>query len=236
MTFYRELPFWKNYNKYKKISGDSSTRGFVDAILFWKLLLAFPKKNILEIGCSQGLTTGLFFDLLPDSSVTSIDPVDRLDIFRSDHEQHLSNYRFILDKSQKVTLDTTYDLILIDGDHSYCTCWQDIQNCWQHIDIDGIVAIDDYSMPGVAQAIDNLYNLHNDWVPFLQGIQTQFWHHRSQDKSQFLDDLLQDPIKHFILLENITDRQKNIVLQAKSIRMLTDNYEIFHKALEMYNI
>ena len=70
----------------------------------------------------------------------------------------------------------------------------------------------------------------------MQGIQTQFWHHRDQNKNDFLNGLLLDPINNFMLLSNTKDSYGNTILEAKCVRMLTDNYEIFDQALEMYNI
>ena len=236
MTHFRQTKFWRNYLQYEAVSNDSSMRGFIDAIMFWKILSQFPKHNILEIGCYQGLTTGLFFDIIADAQITAIDIKDRLDIFRSHHHNHLDQHRMILADSKSVKLDQDYDLIFIDGDHSFETCWQDIQLSLRHIKPDGILALDDYTMPGVAKAIESLYNLDNNWVPFMQGIQTQFWHHRDQNKNDFLDGLLLDPINNFMLLSNTNDSYGNTILEAKCVRMLTDHYKIFDQALEMYNI
>lgn len=236
MINFRQTRFWQNYLQYQPIFGNSSMRGFVDAILFWKILSEFPRQTILEIGCYQGLTTGLFFDRIPTVQVTTVDIVDRFDIFRSHHHDHLGQHRFILDDSKDISLHQDYDFILVDGDHGFETCWQDIQLSLQHITSDGILALDDYRMPGVAKAIENLYNLDNNWVPFMQGIQTQFWHHRDQNKNNFLDNLLLDPINNFILLGNIIDPKGNTILEANCVRMLTDHYKIFDQALEMYNI
>jgi hypothetical protein len=66
--------------------------------------------------------------------------------------------------------------------------------------------------------------------------QTRFWHRRDQNKNDFLDNLLLDPINNFVLLSNITDFNGNTILEAKCVRMLTDHYKIFDQALEMYNI
>lgn len=237
MNMFQNTKFWKNYLRYDKVSNDSSMRGFVDAILLWELLLSFPKQDILEIGCYQGLTTGLFFDTVNDVRVTCIDTNDRLDLFRSYHRDNLDRFEFILADSQSITkLDQNYDMIFIDGDHGYESCWHDIQLALQHLAPSGILALDDYTMPGVSKAIENLYGLNNGWIPFLQGIQTQYWHHCSQDKNKFLDTLLLNPINNFIFLQNTTDIHSNTILEAKSVWMLTDHYQIFDQALKMYKI
>ena len=237
MMRFRHTRFWQNYLNYKKISGDPSMRGFVDGLLFWKLLTAFDcNKKILEIGSYQGLTTGLFFDCSPNAWVTSVDIVDRMDLFRSNYQDCLDRHRLLTIPSQQATFDQSFDIVFIDGNHDYGPCLADIKMGLQHINPDGMLILDDYTMPGVAAAISDLYKMDTNWVPFMQGIQTQFWHHRSQDKSEFLDGLLIDPIANFLLIHNIQDHQNNVILQTKCVRMLTDHYDIFDKALMMYNI
>lgn len=237
MNCFSNTKFWKNYLQFDKVSNTSSMRGFVDAVLLWKLLTEFPKQNILEIGCYQGLTAGLFFDSVNNVKVTCVDIEDRLDIFRLNYKSKLTQFKFILSSSQSIkNLDQTYDMIFIDGDHSFEPCWCDIQLSLQHLKPSGILALDDYTMPGVAKAIKNLYNINSGWIPFMQGPQTQYWHYRSQDKNKFLDNCLLDPIGKFIFLENIRDTHNNTILDAKSVRVLTDHYHMFDQALKMYNL
>lgn len=212
-------------------------RGFVDGLLFWKLLTQFNHyKKILEIGSYQGLTTGLFFDCIPDALITSVDIVDRMDLFRSNYKEFLNQHQLLIVPSQQVILDQYYDIVFIDGDHDYLPCRADIILSLKHINPNGLLIIDDYSSPGVYAAIKDLYAMNNDWVPFMQGIQTQFWHHCSQDKSFFLDVLLTDPISNFLLIHNIQDNQNNVILQIECVRMLTDHYHNFDTALSMYDI
>lgn len=233
---FRQTRFWQNYRDYIKISGDSSMRGFVDGLLFWKLLTRFDQyKNILEIGSCQGLTTGLLFDCLPDAWICSVDPVDNMELFRSHYQEFLDRHRLLIMQSQAVSFKQNFDLIFIDGDHNYSPCLSDIEMALQHINSSGLLIIDDFTTPGVSRAIKDLYAMDNDWVPFMQGIQTQFWHHRSQDKSIFLDELLADPISNFLLMRNIKDDQNNVILQAECVRMLTDHYDIFDQALILYD-
>lgn len=237
MIKFRDTKFWKNYLQFESISNDSSMRGFVDATLLWKLLTHYPKRNILEIGCYQGLTTGLFFECNPQSCVTSIDIKDRLDLFRKNYNQYLPQHQFYQMKSQEFDCkDKKYDIVFIDGDHSHETSWMDMQLAMKCITPDGILIIDDYNMSGVKQSIKNLYVSYQDWVPFMQGIQTQFWHHKSQNKSEFLDGLLQDPLSNILLMNNIKDHRENIILQAQCVRALSDHYNLFDTACTLYSI
>jgi hypothetical protein len=212
-------------------------RGFVDALLLWKLLQAFPKKNCLEIGSYQGLTTGLFFDSMPGCRVTSVDIIDHMDLFRKNYGHVSGQHHFILKSSTDVKLKENYDLILVDGNHSYEYAWADLQLSLQHLNQDALLLIDDYNFPGVAAAIKNLYKLNSDWVPFMQGIQLQVWHHASQTRDAFLDDLLYNsPIKNFLLIQNINDNYSNTILEAKSIQAVTDYYQVFDLMLDIYDI
>jgi len=211
-------------------------RSTVDAVIYWKLLTHFPFKEFLEIGVYQGLTTGLFFETCPNAHVTAIDPTDRLDLFYKNYSDFQSQFRFVQNQSQKITLDKIYDFILIDGDHSYLAAKSDIEKCLPALSPRGILAIDDYKLPGVAGAIEDLYNLHTDWVPFLRAEQTEFWHHRSCDRGDFLDSLLTDPISKFIFIKNEVDKFNNTVCIAKTLGIFTDLLEYFDMALTHYNI
>ena len=129
-----------------------------------------------------------------------------------------------------------YDFILIDGDHSYKPALDDILKCLPRLTTKGILAIDDYKMPGVASAIQDLYNLKTDWVPFLKSEQTEFWHHRSCDRGNFLDSLFTDPISKFIFVKNINDHQGTVICSAKTLGIFTDQIEFFDLVLKHYNI
>ena len=125
---------------------------------------------------------------------------------------------------------------MVDGDHSYETAKQDIFKSVDCLKTTSVLAIDDFKLPAVAQAIQDLYNVTNDWVPFLQSEQTQFWHHRSVDRGNFLDSLITDPISKFIFVENIVDQNSNTICSLKTLGIFTDVTDYFDLALKHYNI
>lgn len=234
---FQDTRFWKNYSDYDRIVLKSSMRSTVDAVIYWRLLNHFKFNKFLEIGIYQGLTTGLIFEASPDANITAIDPVNRLELFYKNYPEYQKQFTFINDVSQRVDLgNNMYDFILIDGDHSYKPALDDILKCLPRLNTNGILAIDDYKMPGVASAIQDLYNLKTDWVPFLKSEQTEFWHHRGCDRGNFLDSLFTDPISKFIFVENINDHQGNVICSAKTLGMFTDQIEFFDLALKHYNI
>ena len=199
---FQDTRFWKNYQQYDKMIEHSSMRSTVDAVAFWKLLTSDEFQTFLEIGCYQDLTTGLFFESNNNASIVAVDPVDRLALFYKNYPEFQNQFTFIKQKSQDVEFNNQlYDFILIDGDHSYETVKQDILKSFECLKTTSILAIDDFKFPGVAQAIQDLYNLNTDWVPFLQAEQTQFWHHKSCCREKFLDSLLTDSLSKFIFVE-----------------------------------
>lgn len=234
---FQDTRFWKNYSDYDRIVLKSSMRSTVDAVIYWRLLNHFKFNKFLEIGIYQGLTTGLIFETSPDADITAIDPVNCLELFYKNYPEYQKQFTFINEESQRVDLgNNMYDFILIDGDHSYKPALDDILKCLPRLTTKGILAIDDYKMPGVASAIQDLYNLKTDWVPFLKSEQTEFWHHRSCDRGNFLDSLFTDPISKFIFVKNINDHQGNVICSAKTLGIFTDQIEFFDLALKHYNI
>jgi hypothetical protein len=234
---FQDTKFWQNYQDYDKIVANSSMRSTVDAIVYWRLLTHFEFTNFLEIGIYQGLTTGLFFESNNHAKVVAIDPNNRLDLFYKNYSEFQNQFTFIQQQSQDIDFtNDLYDFILVDGDHSYQAAKQDIFKSLNCLTSNSVLAIDDYKLPGVAQAIKDMYNLNNDWVPFLQAEQTQFWHHRSCARGEFLNSLLTDPISKFIFVENIVDHAGNSICSLKTLNIFTDITEYFNMALMHYNI
>lgn len=236
MIRFQDTRFWKRYGDYDKIVLNSSMRSTVDGLLYWRLLNAFNFYKFLEIGIYQGLTTGLFIESNKNCQITAIDPKYNLNLLYQHYPEATDRLTFVNKKSKEVTLENEFDFILIDGDHSYEEAWHDISQCLSLMHKDSVLAIDDYKMPGVAQAINKLYNTKHNLVPFMRTEQTEFWHNANCDRGNFLDSMLIDPICNFVLLQNETDGFSNTVLTAKTIHMLTDHPKYFDLALKEYNI
>lgn len=234
---FQDTRFWKNYSSYDCIVDRSSMRSTIDGLILWKLLQENKFKSFLEIGVYQGLTTGLLFESSLNATVTGIDITARLDLFYEYYPEYCNQFTFVNQPSQLFNFgDLTYDFILVDGDHSYTGAKTDIINCLPHLNNTGILAIDDYRLPGVANAINDLYNLNLDWVPFLRCEQVEYWHHRSCDRGNFLDSLFTDPISKFMFIKNEFDQNNNTICVAKTVAMLTDQPEYFDLALKYYDI
>jgi len=111
----------------------------------------------------------------------------------------------------------------------------DISNVMPALHINSIIAFDDYQMLSVSNALNVFRKLHPDWVPFLEAEQTQFWHHKSDRRDDFLDSLIADNIAKFIIVENYVDDFNNTVCKAKTISALTDEIDLFHQCLLRYD-
>jgi len=233
---FRNTRFWKNYDSYDRAVKHSTTRCTVDAIIYWRLLNSFHFTNFLEIGVFQGITSGLFFESNEYAIVDAIDPVYNLDLFYKYYSNHIDNFNFFNKPSMEVSLERKYDFALIDGMHDYTNAMNDIDMAMCHLTHNAVLAIDDYKIPGVSKALDELHKKNTDWVPFLQAEQTQFWHNRNCDRNEFLDNLLVDDICNFIFINNITDTYGNLICSANTLSIFTDDTIMFNLALEKYNI
>jgi predicted O-methyltransferase YrrM len=112
------------------------------------LLIRKKFNNILEIGRSKGYTFGLFKFFSPDSMVISID------IVHTEESELLANmmqrpYNLIQGTSDNIKeIDIKYDLVLIDGDHSYDGCKKDWINIQDYLNENAIVIFDDLDHGG----------------------------------------------------------------------------------------
>ena len=100
-------------------------------------------KNILEIGRSNGYSFGFFKFCFPAAKVISID------IVRTETSVKMSkvfddNFEFIDGTSDFVkSMDTKFDIVFIDGDHTYEWAKRDWDNVQGHLTEKAIVIFDD---------------------------------------------------------------------------------------------
>ena len=154
---FQDTKFWQNYQDYDKIVANSSMRSTVDAIVYWRLLTHFEFTNFLEIGIYQGLTTGLFFESNNHAKVVAIDPNDRLGLFYKNYSEFQNQFTFIQQQSQDIDFtNDLYDFILVDGDHSYQGCYNDLNNWWNKLSVGGHLILHDcYLFCEVQKAVIN---------------------------------------------------------------------------------
>ena len=99
--------------------------------------------NILEIGRSNGYSFGFFRFAFPKAKVVSVD------IIRTDTANKVSklfddNFLFIDGTSDKIKdLKIKYDLVFIDGEHTYEWCKRDWDNVQPFLSKNAVVFFDD---------------------------------------------------------------------------------------------
>ena len=126
---------------------------------------ANKENNVLEIGCFEGLSSVFFAETLlnhPNSTLTCVDPF--LTIENNDHSAFLKNneemnfdYNISICKNSdkisvhKITSDAffeknnkTYNFIYIDGCHEPDFVKRDMENCFNVLEKNGIMWMDDY--------------------------------------------------------------------------------------------
>ena len=116
-------------------------------------LLAAGRKNILEIGFNTGASAAIFLEASPKSRVTSFDIgtheyVDphkmRIDAqYPGRHELILGDSASMIPQYKRDNPDAIFDLILIDGDHTYPAPAIDLANCFLLADENTVVILDD---------------------------------------------------------------------------------------------
>lgn len=143
----------------------------------------FSKKGIVEIGRKKGgsvITFGLAngkvkiwsVDIAPENDSKLIKIIENLNI---------KNINLIIGDSQKKNYNEimAYDLLFIDGDHSYQGCLNDLNNWWNKLSIGGHVILHDCCLFTEVQkaVIDFLNDKKVEFIiPPYRG--TEHWHNR----------------------------------------------------------
>lgn len=120
-----------------------ATREYSESL--YNIAKKFQPKTMLEIGCMWGVSA-LAFLTATEGHLTSVD----LSEWTHAPEELKANglldrWRFINASSEQYwkTHDEKFDLVYIDGDHSYEYALNDISEGWQRISKGGVLVIDD---------------------------------------------------------------------------------------------
>lgn len=216
----------------------------LDMFLYWKINEYIKADNILEIGTFAGQTLGLMIEASgkTDGIYTSVDlSFDNL----SNLESMFSNMTIDCIKTDSVNLNlieqygypVLYDIVHIDGNHSYEYVINDIKKIIPHLHKNSILIFDDYYLSGVNNAIDDFLS-NNDigFVPFMQGDQSIFFHHCNNDLEYFLDEYIyKNDVNDFMYLEN-TRYKKYVVLKGQLLNVFNKHHDLFLQTLKIYNI
>ena len=213
------------------------SRERVDMFLLWKTIEYFRPKKMLEIGFFAGQSAGIMLESAgPDADLTAVDiNMSRQDVFLKLFSA--SNIKFINTDSMLLDLnhDEKFDFISIDGNHDYKYVLNDLIKCLPCMHKDTILHMDDYPFPGVEKVIcDHLLGQH-DFVPFMFGDQSMFFHHISHSADEFIDSWIQDKSSNFIYFKN-TVKFEFLQLRAKLSNIFVDHPNMFRQSLEFYQL
>jgi hypothetical protein len=123
--------------------------------------------SYLEIGCDQGYTLCSIASELPDISGIDLIGIDidnsRCEAARLNASQ-FKNVEIVnttSDKNNDGLLSWNYDVILIDGDHSYEGCLKDIKAIMANNSVECVVFFHDYGLAnqeGVRRVVQDLFS------------------------------------------------------------------------------
>ena len=165
-----------------------------DMYILYKTCEYFQPKNILEIGFFMGQSFGLMCEACPNSNLTAVDINFNTSAFDA-CIQNQSKITLIKQDSKNINFPSeSFDFVMVDGDHSYEYASNDIRKAFACITQTGILAVDDFFVEGVYNAICNEIISKTDWEPFLWSDNVLYFHHPSHNAGEFLDtDLHQCP-------------------------------------------
>lgn len=154
---------------YLKVRNETVTEGyctgqqedqFITALKPYKDKIA----SVLEIGFNAGHSSELILSTCPNARMTSFDINHHsytkvaLEYIQKTYPDRLTfvagNSVVAIPEFAQAHPTAKFDLIYVDGDHSYEGCLTDITNCKTLATPDTLLWIDDYNCPTVAKAID----------------------------------------------------------------------------------
>ena len=178
-TYLKNLLLYKYY--YNESSKDlrevNSNISLNEGIEIFKIIKKYNPKKLVEIGFAVGISTLFMLCALEnDAILTSVDPYQKiqwnkfglLNVDNLLNEQKLPKtmHKFIEDYSINFFKNTKhqYDLVLIDGDHSYSGTMTDLVGANKVLKKNGLMIIDDVLHYDVKKALANFLKNNNNFV------------------------------------------------------------------------
>ena len=217
------------------------TRDCIGYYTYWKVCEYFQPKSILEIGFFEGLTFGLMFESTDnDAKYVCIDKDFsnkwHFDDLFQEHPKY-SSIEFLKIDSRDLKLTQNYDLVHIDGNHSYDYVKNDLEKVLPFLHKDSILIMDDLTNehPDVTKIVDEYLLGQYDFVPFLSSSREMFFHHMSHKADDFLDNFLPQDSTNIMTFFN-ADYKEFTVLKGHVANFFNDNENIFIDQLRKYNL
>lgn len=166
-----------------------SKNWFLSNLNIFKKYLRNNPNNILEIGTYEGLVAIWFSKNFPKSKVYAVDPlIQDLSTQKERVEtEQINNLNINLDIIkreniifEKKTSDSfflnnklLFDIIYIDGLHTYEACSKDLLNSFKFLNVEGYIMIDDVRLDvypdklNVINAIKNFVDSYNNYIDII---------------------------------------------------------------------
>ncbi len=167
--------YYSNENK-KELREVNSNISLNEGIELYKIIKKYKPKNLVEIGFAVGISTLFMLCALEkDAELISVDPYqkiqwDKFGLINVDNilkEQNLpkTTHKFIEDYSKNFFKNTnkSYDLVFIDGDHSYQGTMIDLFGAKKLLKKNGLMIIDDVIHNDVKNALNNFLKKNNNF-------------------------------------------------------------------------
>lgn len=228
---------FKNSIAWQNLSQFESMRTSLDSFLLFSVVDYFQSKRILEIGYREGYSFGLMLQAShPNATLDAVDPTFAgSKIF----EYIVTNkkYTFYEMSSMDFDYNGTYDFINVDGNHEYEYALTDINNAVDHLSPNGILMIDDYSLPGVDRAITEMLSQNLMVKPVLKGLQQVFFIKLGSTLpfSNYELDVLQNKTGDFLQISHVNYKGFDIV-DVWCKHVFVKHPEIFNQIIQTYDL
>tara|TARA_Y100000590_G_C15382724_1_gene886959 strand:- start:14 stop:751 length:738 start_codon:yes stop_codon:yes gene_type:complete len=156
-----------------------SKNWFLSNLDIFNIYLNLKPKNILEIGTYEGLVAIWLSEKYLDANIYAVDPLiqDLSTIKERVEKDQVDNLKFNLDtyanarlKFLKMTSDEfflenkfNFDIIYIDGLHTFDACTKDILNSFKTLNLNGYLLIDDLRLDVYPKKL-NIINAVNNFL------------------------------------------------------------------------
>ena len=229
---FNESTSWQNLNKF-----DETMRTTIDSFLLFYVIQYFQRRSILEIGFRQGYSFGLMLEASPHDAVLEAVDISYPDFTIFDLLKTNKKTKLNTISSQKFVYANQYDFINVDGYHGYDEAKVDILNAIAHLSSDGILMVDDYSIPDVDRAITDILQMNLGIKPFLKGFQEVFFVRNNSQLplNTFEVDFLHSEINDFCNATNISYKNYNVIdIWCKHVYIKFPH--IFAEVVKAYNL
>jgi len=141
-----------------------------DAIFLYSIIWSKRPSLVLEIGRAYGWSTAIIFGALEDSNSGHLYSIDIKNYIHADIEALVSPRTTLITADSCHLLDLTqlnknkFQVIFIDGDHSFQATKNDLENSYQLTDKESWILVHDIDIPAVENAVRSWCTTKSDII------------------------------------------------------------------------